>query len=336
MPRTAQRLPTHTAPEDCQARRGCEPHDEHRSQQDRPLEREVGDPHSHEHESRDCTGGGGDPDAHEHNLARRYARLVTEANYVSGDDYVVEFLGYRFGFNCSDFEQRVTAAAVKLGLVRDNQLGDDATADLVPLLGRAWVHQPPRRLGREPRRRRSGVVVCAAPLARARAPILWAVYSYRLHNLPTFVPPAHGLVFMAGLSLSEALRRHARALVAFAAAAVTGWGVLGLTVLPRLDAAGALCIPLLLAFLWRSQARAAYAGVFLVVAALELYGTAIGTWRWAAELPGLGIPDGNPPSGVAAGYVWFDVMAPLFAPRLLAAVQRTWQLRHPPAAGTWR
>jgi hypothetical protein len=63
-----------------------------------------------------------------------------------------------------------------------------------------------------------------------------------------------------------------------------------------------------------------YAGVFLVVAALELYGTAIGTWRWARELPGLGIPDGNPPSGVASGYVWFDVMALLLAPHLLALI----------------
>jgi hypothetical protein len=93
---------------------------------------------------------------------------------------------------------------------------------------------------------------------------------------------------------------------------------------------------LLLAFLWRSPARAAYAGVFLVVAALELYGTAIGTWRWAEELPGLGIPQGNPPSGVAAGYVWFDVMALLFAPRLLVAVQRTWALRRRPVPGTGR
>jgi hypothetical protein len=109
-----------------------------------------------------------------------------------------------------------------------------------------------------------------------------------------------------------------------------------LTVLPRLDAAGALCIPLLLAFLWRSRARAVYAGVFLVVAALELYGTAIGTWRWAEELPGLGIPDGNPPSGVAAGYVWFDVMALLLAPVLLAAVRRTWPLRRRLVPGTER
>ena len=114
----------------------------------------------------------------------------------------------------------------------------------------------------------------------------------------------------------------------------TTWGVLGLTVLPRTDAAGALGVPLLLAFLWRSRARAAYAGVFLVVACLELYGTAIGTWRWAAELPGLGIPDGNPPSGVASGYVWFDVMALLFAPRLLALLPRLRPLRPRPVPGT--
>jgi hypothetical protein len=177
------------------------------------------------------------------------------------------------------------------------------------------------------RRAQVTVVICAATFAELTGSILWGVYSYRLHNLPTFVPPAHGLVFMAGLSLSEALRRHARTLVLVAATAASAWGVLGLTILPRLDAAGALGVPLLLAFLWRSRARAAYAGVFLVVAALELYGTAIGTWRWAEQLPGLGIPDGNPPSGVASGYVWFDVMAILLAPRLQSLTARAWPLR---------
>jgi hypothetical protein len=98
--------------------------------------------------------------------------------------------------------------------------------------------------------------------------------------------------------------------------------VVGLSGVPRLDVAGALGIPLLLVFFWRSSNRAIYAGVFLVVAALEFYGTAIGTWRWKAELPGLGIPDGNPPSGVASGYVWFDVMALLIAPLLVPLVSR--------------
>ena len=177
------------------------------------------------------------------------------------------------------------------------------------------------------RRAQVAVVICAATVAEVTGSIIWGVYTYRLHNLPTFVPPAHGLVFIGGLALSDALRRHARALVVVAAVAATTWGVLGLTVLPRTDSAGALGVPLLLAFLWRSRARAAYAGVFLVVAGLELYGTAIGTWRWADTLPGLGVPDGNPPSGVASGYVWFDVMALLVAPRLLALLAAARELK---------
>ena len=146
--------------------------------------------------------------------------------------------------------------------------------------------------------------------------LVWGVYHYRLHNLPLFIPPAHGLVYLSGLALEPEPARSAP-LVWAAAVGAAALGDRGLTVLPRLDVAGALGVPLLLVFLWRSRSRATYAGVFLVVAALELYGTSIGTWRWASTLPGLGIPDGNPPSGVASGYVWFDVMALLVAPWLV-------------------
>ena len=168
-------------------------------------------------------------------------------------------------------------------------------------------------------------VVCFATIGEVTGSLIWGVYHYRLHNLPLFVPPAHGLVYLAGLSLATALRRHTRDLVLAAAAFATAWGLLGLTLLPRRDVAGAVGVPLLLLFLWRGRNRAIYAGVFLVVASLELYGTAIGTWRWERELPGLGIPDGNPPSGVASGYVWFDVMALLVAPFLVSIAQRTRQ-----------
>jgi hypothetical protein len=163
-------------------------------------------------------------------------------------------------------------------------------------------------------------VVCFATVGEFTGSILWGVYHYRLHNLPVFVPPAHGLVYLTGLSLAVALREHERLLVVVAACAASTWAALGLTVLPTRDVAGAVGVPLLLLFLWRSRNRAVYASVFLAVAALELYGTAIGTWRWQRTLPGLGIPDGNPPSGVASGYVWFDVMAVLVAPFLLRAL----------------
>jgi hypothetical protein len=156
-------------------------------------------------------------------------------------------------------------------------------------------------------------VVLFATVGEVTGSLVWGVYHYRLHNLPLFIPPAHGLVYLSGIALSRNLRE--RTLVWIAAVGATAWGIAGLTVLPRIDAAGALGVPLLLLFLWRSRLRATYAGVFIVVAGLELYGTSIGT-----SIPGLGVPDGNPPSGVASGYVWFDVMALLVAPWLVYVV----------------
>ena len=59
--------------------------------------------------------------------------MVTEAHYSSGDDYVLEFLEYRYSFGARDFEERVTAAAVRLGLVESNDLDPEEVADLVEL-----------------------------------------------------------------------------------------------------------------------------------------------------------------------------------------------------------
>ena len=68
-----------------------------------------------------------------HGTEGTLAAWAVTSNYVSGEDYVVEFLGYRFGFNALDFSERVTAAAVRLGLIESNALDDDETEDLVEL-----------------------------------------------------------------------------------------------------------------------------------------------------------------------------------------------------------
>src|SRR5581483_570728 len=73
---------------------------------------------------------------------------MADTNYTSGDDYIVEFLGYRFSFNAFDFEQRVVGAAVKLGLVEANELDEDETADLVALAAQGLIETPESRLGR--------------------------------------------------------------------------------------------------------------------------------------------------------------------------------------------
>ena len=166
------------------------------------------------------------------------------------------------------------------------------------------------------------VVVVVATCAEVVGSLIWGVYTYRLENLPSFVPPCHGLVYLAGASLAVwAAARH-ELLVRFALVAVVAWGIAGVTVLPRADVSGAIGAGILAIYLVRGRAPEVYAGVFLVVAWLELYGTAIGTWEWAAVIPGTGVPQGNPPSGVASGYVWFDIVALALAPWLLRQVGR--------------
>jgi hypothetical protein len=163
-------------------------------------------------------------------------------------------------------------------------------------------------------------VVAVATVGEVAGSIVWGIYHYRSHDLPLFVPPGHGLVYLTGLAVARIVGQ--RRIVWAAAVGSIGWGLAGLTLLPRHDVAGGLGVAVLGAVLWRSRARGAYAGVFFVVAALELYGTSIGAWHWARTLPGLGITDGNPPSGAASGYVGFDVMATLIAPTLLYAAAK--------------
>jgi hypothetical protein len=173
-------------------------------------------------------------------------------------------------------------------------------------------------------RARTLLVVAVATGAEVLGSIVLGAYTYRLENLPAFVPPGHGLVFLAGLRISQSdpVRRHARAFIAAVIAIVAAWGIAGLLLLGRTDALGAITGVLLIYVLLRGRAAPLYAGVFLVVGFLEIYGTSIGAWHWAATAPDTALPAGNPPSGIAGVYVLFDVAAIALAPRLLGALNR--------------
>jgi len=72
---------------------------------------------------------------------------VLPTNYRSGDDFVVEFLGHQFEFSAGDFAERVTAAAVRLGLVASNDLDEDEAGDLVELVADGRIVDPRSGLG---------------------------------------------------------------------------------------------------------------------------------------------------------------------------------------------
>jgi hypothetical protein len=177
-------------------------------------------------------------------------------------------------------------------------------------------------LGRQDRTR-ALLVVVVATCAEVLGSIVLGAYTYRLENLPAFVPPGHGLVFLAGLAISRSrpVLRHPRAFLGIVIALIAAWGAVGLVLLGRTDALGAITGALLIYVLLRGRTATLYAGVFLMVGFLEIYGTSIGAWHWSATAPDTPLPAGNPPSGIAGIYVLFDVAAIAMAPRVLAMVE---------------
>ena len=108
-----------------------------------------------------------------------------------------------------------------------------------------------------------------------------------------------------------------------------------MTLLPRTDVGGAVGVIVLLAFLLRGRNATVYASVFAFVAFLEIYGVSMGTWAWQAHVPGTPVPTGNPPSGIAAGYVFFDIAAIALSPWIIARWER-WRGPAPEVAATIR
>jgi hypothetical protein len=174
-------------------------------------------------------------------------------------------------------------------------------------------------------RSRVAALVLIATVGEVVGSQVFEWYTYRRHDLPAFVPPGHGLVYLAGLRLARSsfVSRHARAITRGALAVGGAWALAGVTIMTRADIAGALCMTLLAILLLRSRVPTLYACMFACVALLELFGTAIGTWRWAELGPNFALPAGNPPSGIAAGYCLFDALALRLGPRLL----RLWRAR---------
>lgn len=147
------------------------------------------------------------------------------------------------------------------------------------------------------------------------------VYIYRLHDVPWYVPPGHGLVYLAALAIgrSRLVSEHARLFLPLTMA-VAGWyAAWGLFFNGRHDVLGALWFGCLVLFMLFSPQPTVFVGAFVVVSYLELLGTGVGAWTWQPIDPILHwIRMGNPPTGAAGGYGFFDAAALIAAPRIEA------------------
>ena len=164
------------------------------------------------------------------------------------------------------------------------------------------------------------VVVFATVVEYTFAPGL-EIYTYRFDNVPAYVPPGHGLVYLAALGLGRSafVREHLRMCMGAALAVGGAWAVWGVVWAEQTDVLGAFWYLCLVGFCLWGPSQPLYVGAFVVVSYLELVGTSLGTWVWQPQDPTGLVAIGNPPSGAAGGYGWFDLAALLLAPRLLAA-----------------
>jgi hypothetical protein len=159
------------------------------------------------------------------------------------------------------------------------------------------------------------------------------VYDYRLHEhtflarVPWFVPPGHGLVYLAALCFGRDrwVREHGKVLVRMALVAAAGYATWGIAFSSRPDVLGVMWFGCLVWFLLRGRQPLVYVGALVVVTWLEFLGTGLGTWAWAHRSPTGIIPMGNPPADAAGGYGFFDAAALVLGPWLAcqAAAVRT-------------
>ena len=151
----------------------------------------------------------------------------------------------------------------------------------------------------------------------------FGVYVYRLENVPWFVPPGHGLIYFGAYSLGLLLKSRERFWSFVLVGLLALWVLWGLLLSPQFDVLGAFWFINLIIFLKWGPSRPTYLGAIVVVSWLEIVGTSIGTWQWMEyDTIKEWVAQGNPPSGAAGGYGWFDLFALLLAPVALRQVQK--------------
>jgi peptidoglycan/LPS O-acetylase OafA/YrhL len=172
------------------------------------------------------------------------------------------------------------------------------------------------------------VAVIFAVLGEFFASIYMQGYVYRFGNLPAYVPAGHGLVYLTAVALGRSglFQRYARPIAVLVVIISGLWAMWGISSFSqRQDLIGAVLFGVFLVYLFRGKSPLVYLGAFFITSWLEIVGTSAGTWAWAIIDPATKLPQGNPPSGVAAWYCLVDMVAIVGATPVLLAFEKTQQ-----------
>ncbi|MGY0406780.1 MAG: hypothetical protein ACWIPJ_00270 [Polaribacter sp.] len=136
------------------------------------------------------------------------------------------------------------------------------------------------------------------------------MYIYRLENVPLYVPIGHaalyGRVFM--FSKASVVRKHQKAITQLFAVFTAFFATTYLILFA--DVFGFVMTICVFLLLWkRPKDRLFFLSMYLLVAILEIGGTAFGCWKWPENAFGVleFLPSNNPPSGISLFYFLLDI-----------------------------
>jgi hypothetical protein len=162
----------------------------------------------------------------------------------------------------------------------------------------------------------------------------WGLYSYQNALIPLYVPFGHGIFYAlaAESARQPALQRMEPAITR--GVLTIGTVIAGIGLAFFHDQWGFLWWIIAATLVFRSHNRLLLSTCFIYTILLEWLGTAIGNWRWAAEVPFVGLTSANPPSGVGVLYILLDLIVIAITVRRPTADAETPLPARPPRAAT--
>lgn len=136
--------------------------------------------------------------------------------------------------------------------------------------------------------------------------LVWGLYTYRLGNIPYFIPPGHVFLFWLGVVYARRLPRFFLGAVPVAAVA---YAVYALTT--GLDTISVALTGLFLLCWLQPRGRRLYCLMLVMALTLELYATWMGNWVWHANVPYVDLWSSNPPMAAGGFYCVLDVLVGL-------------------------
>lgn len=149
------------------------------------------------------------------------------------------------------------------------------------------------------------VVALATPMELFFSEV-WLIYEYQRDFMPLFVPAGHYFLFDLGRRGANRLRASWAMPMLLPFVPMVAYGAW-----TGEDTSGVVMLVLVLAFTARGPQPRLYATMAWAALAMELWGTYLGNWVWASDVPWTGLTAWNPPLLVGAFYCFGDLLVNL-------------------------